>query len=47
MICQLQYKEAEGSSYREGSYSETPGTPPKVSETFISPVVREVVCDGL
>ncbi|KAI5674874.1 hypothetical protein M9H77_05824 [Catharanthus roseus] len=26
---QLQYKEAEGSSYREGSYSETPGTPPK------------------
>ncbi|KAK6803920.1 hypothetical protein RDI58_001704 [Solanum bulbocastanum] len=26
---QVQYKEAEGSSYREGSYSETPGTPPK------------------
>ncbi|VFQ86509.1 unnamed protein product [Cuscuta campestris] len=26
---QLQYKESEGSSYREGSYSETPGTPPK------------------
>lgn len=28
---QLQYKEAEGSSYREVSYSETPGTPPKRS----------------
>ncbi|KAK4379820.1 hypothetical protein RND71_001682 [Anisodus tanguticus] len=26
---QVQYKEAEGSSYREGSYFETPGTPPK------------------
>lgn len=26
---QVQYKESEGSSYREGSYSETPGTPPK------------------
>ncbi|KAL8474638.1 hypothetical protein ACS0TY_031186 [Phlomoides rotata] len=26
---QLQYKEAEGSSFRDGSYSETPGTPPK------------------
>ncbi|CAI9785569.1 unnamed protein product [Fraxinus pennsylvanica] len=25
---QLQYKEAEGSSYRDGSYAETPGTPP-------------------
>ncbi|KAK3034654.1 hypothetical protein RJ639_033609 [Escallonia herrerae] len=24
---QLQYKEAEGSSYRDGSYAETPGTP--------------------
>ncbi|XP_010679469.1 SWR1-complex protein 4 isoform X2 [Beta vulgaris subsp. vulgaris] len=24
---QLQYKEAEGSSYREGSFTETPGTP--------------------
>lgn len=24
---QIQYKEAEGSSYREGSYPETPGTP--------------------
>lgn len=28
---QLQYKEAEGSSFREGSYTETPGTPPKQS----------------
>lgn len=28
---QIQYKEAEGSSYREGSYPETPGTP-KVSD---------------
>lgn len=27
---QLQYKEAEGSSFRDGTYSETPGTPPKV-----------------
>lgn len=27
---QLQYKEAEGSSFRDGSYTETPGTPPKV-----------------
>lgn len=26
---QLQYKEAEGSSFRDGSYTETPGTPPK------------------
>ncbi|XP_071922631.1 SWR1-complex protein 4-like [Coffea arabica] len=26
---QLQYKEAEGSSYRDGLYAETPGTPPK------------------
>lgn len=35
---QLQYKETEGSSYREGSYSETPGTPPKRAQqdrTFI------------
>ncbi|KAL0436011.1 UNVERIFIED_CONTAM: SWR1-complex protein 4 [Sesamum radiatum] len=31
---QLQYKEAEGSSFREGSYTETPGTPPKVGERF-------------
>ncbi|XP_073145279.1 SWR1-complex protein 4 isoform X2 [Henckelia pumila] len=29
---QLQYKEAEGSSYREGAYAETPGTPPKRSQ---------------
>nr|GLL30576.1 SWR1-complex protein 4-like [Ipomoea trifida]GMC61402.1 SWR1-complex protein 4 [Ipomoea batatas] len=29
---QLQYKEAEGSSYRDGSYSETPGSPPKRSQ---------------
>nr|QNH82061.1 SWR1-complex protein 4 [Pogostemon cablin] len=28
---QLQYKEAEGSSFRDGSNSETPGTPPKQS----------------
>lgn len=28
---QLQYKEAEGSSFRDGSYTETPGTPPKQS----------------
>ncbi|XP_073284859.1 SWR1-complex protein 4-like isoform X1 [Primulina huaijiensis] len=28
---QLQYKEAEGSSYRDGAYAETPGTPPKRS----------------
>ncbi|CAH9119607.1 unnamed protein product, partial [Cuscuta europaea] len=26
---QLQYKESEGSSYRDGSYSETPSTPTK------------------
>lgn len=31
---QFQYKEAEGSSYREGSYPETPGTP-KVSDRLI------------
>nr|GMC50781.1 SWR1-complex protein 4-like [Ipomoea batatas]GMC56636.1 SWR1-complex protein 4-like [Ipomoea batatas] len=29
---QLQNKEAEGSSYRDGSYSETPGSPPKRSQ---------------
>ncbi|KAG8389593.1 hypothetical protein BUALT_Bualt02G0245200 [Buddleja alternifolia] len=29
---QLQYKEAEGSSHRDGSYTETPGTPPKQSQ---------------
>ncbi|CAI9104858.1 OLC1v1003641C5 [Oldenlandia corymbosa var. corymbosa] len=29
---QLQYKEAEGSSYRDASYTETPGTPPKRSQ---------------
>ncbi|GAA0141544.1 chromatin/chromatin-binding, or -regulatory protein [Lithospermum erythrorhizon] len=29
---QLQHKEAEGSSYHEGSYSETPDTPPKRSQ---------------
>ncbi|GLT38109.1 hypothetical protein SLA2020_123760 [Shorea laevis] len=28
---QLQYKEAEGSSFREGSYGDIPGTPPKRS----------------
>ncbi|XP_059649774.1 SWR1-complex protein 4 [Cornus florida] len=28
---QLQYKEAEGSSYREGSYTETPSTPKRTS----------------
>ncbi|KAL3648136.1 swr complex subunit [Castilleja foliolosa] len=28
---QLQYKEAEGSSVRDGSFTETPGTPPKPS----------------
>ncbi|KAH6766428.1 myb-like transcription factor family protein [Perilla frutescens var. hirtella] len=28
---QLQYKEAEGSSFRDGSFTETPGTPPKQS----------------
>ncbi|XP_042034510.1 SWR1-complex protein 4-like isoform X2 [Salvia splendens] len=29
---QLQYKEAEGSSFRDSSYTETPGTPPKQSQ---------------
>ncbi|XP_073054124.1 SWR1-complex protein 4-like [Primulina eburnea] len=29
---QLLYKEAEGSSYRDGAYAETPGTPPKRSQ---------------
>ncbi|KAG6435137.1 hypothetical protein SASPL_100005 [Salvia splendens] len=29
---QLQYKEAEGSSFRDSSYAETPGTPPKQSQ---------------
>ncbi|XP_057782267.1 SWR1-complex protein 4 isoform X2 [Salvia miltiorrhiza] len=29
---QLQYKEAEGPSFRDGSYTETPGTPPKQSQ---------------
>ncbi|XP_041022152.1 SWR1-complex protein 4 isoform X2 [Juglans microcarpa x Juglans regia] len=28
---QLQYKEAEGSSYRDGSYADTPGTPKHLS----------------
>ncbi|GFP93587.1 DNA methyltransferase 1-associated protein 1 [Phtheirospermum japonicum] len=28
---QLQYKEAEGSSFRDSSFTETPGTPPKPS----------------
>lgn len=33
---QLQYKEAEGSSYRDGSYADTPGTP-KVLIYFFLP----------
>ena len=32
---QLQYKEAEGSSHRDGSYTETPSTP-KVSADLLS-----------
>jgi len=30
---QVQYKEAEGSSFRDGSYGETPGTP-KVGNSY-------------
>ncbi|CBI36986.3 unnamed protein product, partial [Vitis vinifera] len=30
---QLQYKEAEGSSHRDGSYAETPGTPKRSHRT--------------
>lgn len=34
MCYQLQYKEAEGSSYREGSFTETPGTPKVWDQCF-------------
>lgn len=32
---QLQYKEAEGSSFRDGSYADTPSTPKVVNYLFI------------
>lgn len=38
---QLQYKEAEGSSHRDGSYAETPGTP-KVSVLIFSLLIMEL-----
>lgn len=37
-LLQVQYKEAEGSSFRDGSYGETPGTP-KVRNSYFPSIV--------
>ncbi|KAL0389745.1 UNVERIFIED_CONTAM: SWR1-complex protein 4 [Sesamum calycinum] len=44
---QLQYKEAEGSSFREGSYTETPGTPPKQQSLRAADLDRTFTPDSL
>ncbi|KAI3449366.1 hypothetical protein Pfo_006031 [Paulownia fortunei] len=44
---QLQYKEAEGSSFRDGSYTETPGTPPKQQSLRAADLDRTFTPDSL
>lgn len=44
---QLQYKEAEGTSFRDGSYTETPGTPPKQQSLRAADLDRTFTPDSL
>lgn len=41
---QLQYKEAEGSSHRDGSYAEAPGTPKVSAPIFFLLIMELDVC---